>query len=701
MRIGGLASGMDIDQLVKDLMKAERMPLDKLYQRKQILEWQRDDYREMNSLLLALRNEVFNMKLSSKYRARTATSSNEAKVTATATSAASTASYTITEVKQLAAAATKVSTATVSSGTKIDPSKGLYEIKDNFADSTFNWKKGSVESQTISVAADGTNFSLGLKAGVNVQFSDANLDNIDDDIVVKVDGKAYTVVTDPNVALSTGQVRIDTSGNLTFKDTIKAGSTISIDYYTDVRKDNDKTLSAATKEIQLQKGSIVGDDGTIQLDIGGTIYSNVGTEIRDGSGNKVGTIDLATGKITMDNEIAAGTVIKATYKQNYFTFGITTYDSSGQAVTEKFGVQGNESLNTVINRVNSSKAGVTMFYDSFSDKVTLTRNETGNFHGKGPGDDGFTTPTGPNAADDEITTLGGFLNNVLNFGNAAEKGGQNAKFTINGLATERTSNTFTMSGVTFTLKDTFDVTDPSVSISIKNDTESVFQNIKNFIDKYNETIEKIQKKISEERYRDYLPLTDEQKEAMSEKQIELWEEKAKSGLLRRDPILSSGLSQMRLNFYDPVTNSSINPKYKQLASIGITTSSNYLDGGKLIIDEAKLKAAIEEDPQAVEQLFISSGTTDSEKGIMHRLYDTINSVMENIYERAGKETWTNAQFTIGKNLLDIEKRIDAFEDRLVEIEDRYWRQFTAMEQAINQYNSQAMYLMNAFGGGMQ
>ncbi|MCL6586711.1 MAG: flagellar filament capping protein FliD [Anoxybacillus sp.] len=672
MRISGLASGMDIDKLVSDLMKAERMPLDKLKQKKQILEWQRDDYREMNALLLTLRNEVFNMKLTSKYRARTAASSDETKVTATATSTASTASYTITEVSQLASAASKVSTTAVSSATKIDPSKGLYEIKDNFADKTFNWKQGSVENQTISVTADGTNFSLNLKAGVSV-------DTTNTDIVVKVDGKAYTVVTTGTP--STGQVKIDSSGNLTFGDTIKSGSAISVNYYTDVRKDDDKTLSTATKEIQLQKGSVVA--GTLTLDIGGTIYSNVGNEIQDGSGNKVGTIDLATGKITMDNEIAAGTVIKATYKQNYFTFGITTYDSNGQAVTEKFGVQGNESLNIVINRVNSSNVGVTMFYDSFSDKVTLTRKETGDFNKSG----------------DEIVTSGGFLNNVLGFGSAVEQGGQNAKLTINGLSTERTSNTFEMSGVTFTLKNTFGVADPSVSITIKNDAESVFQNIKNFIDKYNETIDKIQKKISEERYRDYLPLTDEQKQAMSEKQIELWEEKAKSGLLRRDSILSSGLSQMRLNFYDPVSNSTINTKYKQLASIGITTSPNYLDGGKLIIDEAKLKAAIQDDPESVEKLFTSSGATDGEKGIAVRLYDTIKGIMDKITQKAGSTTSINTQFTIGKDLIDIDQRINAFNDRLKQIEDRYYRQFTAMEEAINKANSQSAYLMNAFGGG--
>ena len=59
MRIGGLASGMDIDQLVGDLMKAERMPLDKLTQKKQYLEWQRDDYREMNKSLLELDTLIF------------------------------------------------------------------------------------------------------------------------------------------------------------------------------------------------------------------------------------------------------------------------------------------------------------------------------------------------------------------------------------------------------------------------------------------------------------------------------------------------------------------------------------------------------------------------------------------------------------------------------------------------------------------
>ncbi|WP_240371096.1 flagellar filament capping protein FliD, partial [Anoxybacteroides rupiense] len=69
-----------------------------------------------------------------------------------------------------------------------------------------------------------------------------------------------------------------------------------------------------------------------------------------------------------------------------------------------------------------------------------------------------------------------------------------------------------------------------------------------------------------------------------------------------------------------------------------------------------------------------------------------------IEQKAGKTLWTNDQFSIGRNLDDLNKQIAAFNDRLQQIEDRYYRQFTAMEEAINRANQQSAYLMNAFGG---
>ena len=67
MRISGLASGMDIEEIVRQLMNVERIPVNRLYQEKQSLEWKREDYRSINSQLLSFRNKVFDMRLSSTY----------------------------------------------------------------------------------------------------------------------------------------------------------------------------------------------------------------------------------------------------------------------------------------------------------------------------------------------------------------------------------------------------------------------------------------------------------------------------------------------------------------------------------------------------------------------------------------------------------------------------------------------------------
>ncbi|MCA0150558.1 flagellar filament capping protein FliD [Rossellomorea vietnamensis] len=686
MRIGGLASGMDIDSIVADLMKAERIPLDKLKQEKQTLEWKRDDYRSMNTLLLDFRSELTQYKLTSKYRARQTSSSDETKVTATATSGASQASYTINNVTKLASAANRVSGSSgangeklSSAGTKFDPKAGLYNQSSKFDNGTaFTWSEGVVETQTIKAASDTTTSSINL-AG-------ATLKDVDK-MSVKVNGKSMEVVTSlPAEGLGSNQVMVDASGALTFGATVKKESSIQVDYIT-----TDKTQTISTtdpvKDVQLAKGSIQ----NLTLTVNGKDYTlgatdtDGNTELKAADSSVIGTINKETGKISFATEQAAGSAISVKYTQNYSTFSLTTHGKDGQK-NVNFLVQGNESLNTVMNRVNSSDAGVSMFYDSFSDRATMTRTETGNY----------------NTSGDEITTSGDFLNSLLKFGTSTETGGTNVEFEINGLKTERYSNTFEMNGVTFSIKDLFDSsTSPNgVTTTISNNSTDVFDNIKGFVDKYNELIDKISKKTSEEFYRSYGPLTDEQRESLSDKQQEQWEEKAKSGLLKRDPILSGVLSEMRTDFYQPVDNASVNPLYKQLSSIGITTTSNYLEGGKLVINEAELKKAIEEDPQSVENLFRggSDATNESQKGIIHRLYDSVNATMDKLKDKAGGANSTNQQFALGRELKNVDSSIDRFEDRMKQVEDRYWRQFTAMEKAIQQANQQSAYLMQQFSG---
>src|SRR5699024_8712857 len=95
MRVGGIASGMDVEAMVNKLMEAERIPLQKLQQQQTTLEWKRDAFRDFNSSLLELDNIVRDMKYTSFYHSKSSTSSKNSVATATAGPAASNGSYDI------------------------------------------------------------------------------------------------------------------------------------------------------------------------------------------------------------------------------------------------------------------------------------------------------------------------------------------------------------------------------------------------------------------------------------------------------------------------------------------------------------------------------------------------------------------------------------------------------------------------------
>ncbi len=105
IRLSGLASGIDTETMIKQLMQAERAPVDRLSQKKQTLTWQRDAYREMNRALLDFRTAASDMLLSKNYQSKTVTSSNPTALTVTASPAASAGSVTIDSIDQLASAA--------------------------------------------------------------------------------------------------------------------------------------------------------------------------------------------------------------------------------------------------------------------------------------------------------------------------------------------------------------------------------------------------------------------------------------------------------------------------------------------------------------------------------------------------------------------------------------------------------------------
>ncbi|WP_353107356.1 flagellar filament capping protein FliD [Acetoanaerobium noterae] len=308
--------------------------------------------------------------------------------------------------------------------------------------------------------------------------------------------------------------------------------------------------------------------------------------------------------------------------------------------------------------------------------------------------------------------------------------GKDAEIIYNGgTPIKYSSNNISINGINVTLK-----AKTTVAETIRTDTnvDGAYNKIKEFIDEYNKLIDVFNAKLGEKTYRDFPPLTDEQKKEMSESDIKLWEEKAKSGLIKNDSTINNMLSKMRQDIYESVTGAG------SIYEFGITTGG-WRDNGKLQIDETKLKDALRSDSEKVlNTLFKTSSVPEqtinaddsdivkaekkalmdqrqAESGAFIRIYDNMTSGIKEIVSKSGpgsestllrsvKSTILIDYVTKGsKSLLDsdigeIDKRIDRENQRLITIEQRYWKQFTAMEQAMSQMNSQSSWLSQQFGG---
>lgn len=608
IRFSGIASGMDTQSIVDSLMKAQRIPLDKIHQNKQLLEWKRDDYRDMNLLLKELDTFIFDgVYKQSKMMTKSVTSSNSDFVTAIASPDSSNVNYKIEDVKLATAARKQSENAISSAGNQIDSTKSLWSQKDKLANNQFDWKS---EEKTVSIT------------------------------IPENGGREFRLT---NFA-------------------VEEGSTLSIG----------------------------GENFTVKTSSEGTLAEN---EV---------FIDTATGKLVLGKDLEASQKYDVKYTSHYLEFDVKTYNEKGEAQYKNFKFDGTTTLDNMFSTINKSDAGVNLFYDTGSDKVVAMRSLTGNFNPAG-NEIEFVNATRDENGKVTSETSHSFFTSSLSLGDDEVGTGTDATFKINGLETSRKTNAFTINGVSFTLKKD-SVEGEAATIGIQTDTEGIVKTITDFVNKYNEVIDKINGKITEERYTSYAPLSDEEKSSLSEDEIKKWEEKAKSGMLRRDTILSNALDTLRTNMYTQVTANDVtrtDENYNQLAEIGITTTKNYLERGKLEIDAEKLKAAIEDNPDAVYQLFMADGPTSNEQGLARRVRTTISSTIKSIEDRAGNSFKTAQSYTMGKQLLDYEDQIQRFEDRLATAEQRYWNQFNAMEKAMQELNNQSNTLMSYLGMGSQ
>lgn len=250
---------------------------------------------------------------------------------------------------------------------------------------------------------------------------------------------------------------------------------------------------------------------------------------------------------------------------------------------------------------------------------------------------------------------------------------------INGVAITKNSNDFTIDGVAYSLKDK---TDQAVSFSVSRDISSTVKYVKNFIDDYNTLVGKLNKLLDEKDYsHDYPPLTTDQEKDMSESQINAWNAKAKSGLLRGDSDIKSFLHNMKNAFI-----SALGGTGKTASSIGLNTANYFsADSGNIIVDEDKLTAALEKDPDVVISMFTNSDS--DKKGLVYKMSDSLTTYLDTVKDSIKAND---------KTMDDLDDKIDDMEDGLKDTSKKYYDKFAVMETALSKLNSQMSMLSSLF-----
>lgn len=617
MRIGGLASGMDTDSMVKELMKAQRMPLDKLIQKRQLIDWQRQDYLSIKSSLMEFRNILFNMKLQTTYAAKQASVSDSSAISVSASSSAA---------------------------------EGIYKISvENLAKSA-SLTSGDVVTGTATGTGSTTLGSLGLTA----------------DTFLTIGGEkgTATVQVKSTDTIDNFVNAVNTQSGITGA-TLSYDSTLDTFFFV-------STTTGANAKVDLKSSDFATSKYLITDVLKFSATGTVNGEVVRASGTQTftNTTDFVDSTLTTSQTLRIGD-------------GTNTYD---------FTINSTTTVGQVLSAINSSdlgKAGVSAYLEN--GKIVLSSADTSKTFS-------FQNVTGNSS--DIVTKLGldGTITETPTTYKQSLSNGANAKVIFNNVTGEYATNSFSINGIGVTLKKA----QPGVNldITVTRDNDSIFNTIKGFVDKYNDTIDKINTKINEARFSNFQPLTDEQKSAMKDNDVTNWEAKAKSGLLRNDSILTAAVNGFRSSLYQDVQGLPAGD-FKQLTEIGITTGP-YSERGKLHIDEAKLRDAITKDPNQVMRLFTANDgntATNSGDGLAVRLADQIDSISKQITDKAGiyAGTFTKDESILGKSVGTLNIEIDDFNNRLVDIENRYYQQFAAMEKAINQMNSQSGWLAQQFG----
>ena len=749
----GLASGLDVDSLVKALVSDKQEQIDKANQQKQTLEWQQQAYQSIISSLDTFMSTYLStggsssMLLSSVYNTYTPSVSGSSAITATVTSAIDGSITHHIDVTQSAVAGSVTGNElnTAITGTLVQSAGGT--VGDNLAGTSMNVTVDGLQ-KTITftqaeVAANDSSYSSMaslIQNKINSAFGYPPDSSDPTNIKVSVTADSTGKLTIASSSRYQSAISVSGSGSVTgtakmTADTIKGTS------FNMTVTGSDGT--AQTKTISFGAGDTVTDlQSYIQGKIDDAFGSNVlsvtvnslgqvgfrsdgtaapsfsfakdpsatgdglaamgisdGTSVADsltalgitGAGGKV---DSASNRLSLSTSLSSlfgGAVIGGGSDGKTFTVAV-----NGKDIT----LSTDDTLSQAFNTINTSGAGVTVSYSSLTNTVSMKSNTTG----------ASTTVTYDDKGSNFFSTL---LNGTPPDSNIVQ--GKDAVFTLDGTQLSRSTNSFTIDGVTYAINQAV-TSEQKADISFTQNISGAVTGITNFVNAYNTLLGSIETQLATKPDSNYPPLTDSQKSSMSDSDIEKWNEKAQSGLLFGDDALTNIVDTMRNMLYQPVTTS--DGSTITLYQIGITTTGDITKGGQLQIDTAKLTQALQNNSAAVGDLFTKQSSTyyhldmdgqsqrKTEEGVAYRLQDIINDATStgvypyvgSLIAIAGTSGDTSTSYSINRQLKAIDEQIDEYTQAMTDKKNALYSQFTTLETYMSQMNMQSS-MISSFASG--
>lgn len=679
MRITGLGSGLDMDQLVKESMKPYRIKIDQKGQDKEILEIKQKLYREVIKDSRELYNKYFDVTnkdsliLSKNWTTTKFTSSNENLVSVTGNSEAKVDTYTITGISA------KANQITIKEGINKDDKLVIngetFTLKGESAKERANNLNNELKVKGINVSVKYTDFAATSgenKSGFVLESTILGEDN-NFTIGGVFSSKIGTVTqgTDATASTITG---------FTIANLISAGGKIKIGDGTEIEiktegstnSDIEKLLQDKLKNLKLT--AEVNDSGEILFKT---------TELGKGVSNPKISIDKTEGTFTEGKD--------ATFTKNEIDLKVNAL--SGKMISingnlvDLTGKTTEKEISEQINKMFKEQ-GIAITASESSGKIVLTSNIAG---------------AGQNI---EVKVSDGTAK--------VASGGQTAKMIIKnskgGIYTHTgLSNSITLDGATF--KFNGDIPDDSsVTISGKQDVTETKDKLVKFINDYNKLIEKLNTLTSEKRNKNFMPLTEDQKKEMSEDEIKLWNEKVQKGQLSRDNDVTRIANSIKEAMRTLVEGSGLS-----LEKIGIKPVADYqgTKNGTFSIDENTLTKALEENSEEVMNLFTKAKPSDealsndkkySQTGLAQRLKDILYNETVTVASSILKKAGIEGSSTVFNN--EISKSIEKYEQRMKEMETDFARReqalyskYSYLETMMNKYNSQQSYLTQQLGMG--